>query len=277
VPTDPRLWAHVFLFAVVASTVPFILFGYAEDGRVSSVLAGIWNGTAPLTTLIVTLVAFRQERPSRQQIAGLLLGFAGVLVVLGVWQGVGGASLAGQAMLLGAVTGYGIAFNYSRWIMKRWEVSTLALSAIQLLMSTLQLLVIAPLLAGAPPAPWSLSAGVLGAIAVLGVLGTGLAFVLNFHVIRTVGVTVGSMVTYLPPVVAVVAGVLLLHEHLSWNQPTGGLIVLAGVGVSQGLLRLRRRRSAVRSGPRKEVGHRHGVDDALRRHTAGDRPGAAVR
>src|SRR6185503_10309805 len=129
------------------------------------------------------MVAFRQERPSRQQVVGLLLGFVGVLVVLGVWEGVGGASLAGQAMLLGAVTCYGIAFNYSKWIMRRWQLSAFGLPTGQLLMSTLQLLVVAPLLSGAPPAPWSLSPGVLGSLAALGVLGTGVAFALNFHVI----------------------------------------------------------------------------------------------
>jgi drug/metabolite transporter (DMT)-like permease len=245
-PRDRRLWLHLFVFAIFGSTVPFIMFGYAEE-RVSSVLAGIWNGTVPLTTLVVTLliVRFAQsgrgERPSRQQVAGLLLGFLGVLIVLGVWHGVGGSSLVGQFQLLVAVSCYGVAMNYSRRIMTRWTISPLQLSAGQTLMSTLQLLIVAPLIAGAPPAPSSLSLGVLGSIAALGVLGTGVAFALNFHVIRTAGVTTGSMVTYLPPVVAAVVGVVLLREHLTWNQPLGGIIVLAGVGISQGMLaRLRK-------------------------------------
>src|SRR4051812_29020629 len=110
-PRGARLWGHLFLFSLFAATVPFTLFGYAEQ-RVPSVLAGIWNGTAPLTTLLVTLVAVRSERPSRRQVGGLFVGFLGVLVVLGVWNGVAGASLLGQLMLLGAVTCYGIAFNY---------------------------------------------------------------------------------------------------------------------------------------------------------------------
>jgi drug/metabolite transporter (DMT)-like permease len=239
-PRDPRLWLHLAGLAVFTNSVPFTLFGYAEE-RVSSILAGIWNGTAPLTTLVVTLIALPDERPNRQRIGGLLLGFAGVLVVLGVWDGVAGASLSGQLMLLGAVTCYGIGFNYTRWIMKRWAESPLSLSASQLSMSTLQLLVAAPLIAGAPPALASLSAGVVWSVVALGVLGTGLAFVLNFHVVRVAGVTTASTVTYLPPVVGAVAGVTLLGEHLAWNQPLGGLIVLAGVAVSQGLLRRRRR------------------------------------
>jgi drug/metabolite transporter (DMT)-like permease len=116
-PRDPRLWGHLALLGLIVNTIPFTLFAYAEE-RVSSVLAGIWNGAAPLTTLAVTLIALPSERPTRQRIVGLLIGFVGVLVVLGPWHGVGGASLTGQLMLFGAVTCYGIAFNYIRWIMR---------------------------------------------------------------------------------------------------------------------------------------------------------------
>jgi drug/metabolite transporter (DMT)-like permease len=231
-PRGGRLWAHVAVLAVFANTVPFTLFAYAEQ-RVSSVLAGIWNGAAALATLAVTLVFLPSERPTRQRLAGLLIGFAGVLVVLGVWHGVGGASLAGQLMLLGAITCYGVAFNYVRWIMKHHKTPPVALATGQLSMSTVQLAVLAPLIAGAPPAPWHLSGAVVWSVLALGVLGSGLAFALNFHVVRVAGVTTATMVTYLPPVIGAVTGVLVLHEHLTWNQPVGGLIVLAGVAVAQ--------------------------------------------
>jgi drug/metabolite transporter (DMT)-like permease len=231
-PRGGRLWAHLTLLAVFANTVPFSLFAYAEQ-RVSSVLAGIWNGAAALATLAVTLVALPAERPTRQRLAGLLIGFAGVLVVLGVWHGVGGASLSGQLMLLGAITCYGVAFNYVRWIMKHYQASPVALATGQLSMSTVELVLLAPLIAGLPPAPWRLSGAVLWSVLALGVLGSGIAFALNFHVVRVAGVTTASMVTYLPPVIGAGAGVLVLHEQLTWNQPVGGLIVLAGVAVAQ--------------------------------------------
>jgi drug/metabolite transporter (DMT)-like permease len=266
-PRSARLWGHLFLFSLFAATIPFTLFGYAEQ-RVPSVLAGIWNGTAPLTTLVVTLVAVRSQRPSRRQIAGLLTGFAGVLVVLGVWNGVGGSSLSGQLMLLGAVVCYGIAFNYIRWLMQHYDVSAFQLSAGQLLMSTLHLVVAAPLIAGLPPAPSALTLRVWFAVVMLGVFGTGIAFALNFHVVQVAGITTGSMVTYFPPFVAAIAGVIVLGEHLTWHQPVGGLIVLAGVGISQGLLVRRRPRQKVLGGP--------GVDDPLGRDPARDGALAAV-
>jgi drug/metabolite transporter (DMT)-like permease len=233
-PRDPRLWGHLAVLAVFANTVPFTLFGYAEQ-RVSSVLAGIWNAAAALTTLAVTLIALPNERPTRQRVAGLVIGFVGVLVVLGVWRGVGGASLTGQLMLFGAVACYGVGFNYARWITSRWDESGVALSAGQLLLATVQLAVLAPLLSGAPPRLTGLSGAVIASMAALGVLGTGLAFALNYHVIRVAGVTTASMVTYVAPVVAAVAGVVVLGERISWNEPVGGLVVLAGVALSQGL------------------------------------------
>jgi drug/metabolite transporter (DMT)-like permease len=234
-PRDRRLWVHLTLLALIVNTVPFTLFAYAEQ-RVSSVLAGIWNGAAPLTTLAVTLIALPSERPTRQRILGLLVGFVGVLVVLGPWRGVGGASLTGQLMLFAAVTCYGIAFNYVRWIMRGRSESGVALSAGQLLASTAQMAVLAPLVAGAPPPIGHLSWAVIGSVAALGVFGSGLAFVLNYHVVRVAGVTTASMVTYLPPVIGAVAGVVVLGEELTWNQPVGGAVVLAGVALAQGLM-----------------------------------------
>src|SRR5690242_11700239 len=181
-PRGLRLWARMFVFALFACTVPFVMFGYAEE-HVSSVLAGIWNGTVPLTTLAVTLIALRitrsTERPTRQQIVGLLVGFFGVLVVLGVWHGLGGSSLVGQFELFVAVACYGVAMNHSRRIMTSTDISPFQLSAGQLIMGTLQLLIVAPLLAGAPPSPGSLTWKPVVSLAVLGVLGTGLAFALN--------------------------------------------------------------------------------------------------
>jgi len=95
-------------------------------------------------------------------------------------------------------------------------------------------------LAGPPPDPTKLSTDVVLCVIALGALGTGLAFVLNFQVIRVAGASTSTSVTYLMPVVATLVGVLILHEHLHWNQPAGAAVVLAGVAIAQGL-RLRRR------------------------------------
>jgi drug/metabolite transporter (DMT)-like permease len=238
-PRDPRLWGHLFVVAAVANAVPYTLFGYAEQ-RISSVLAGIWNATTPLVALPVAALMLRTERMTVRRGLGVALGFVGVLVVLGVWRGVGGAGLTGQLMCFIAAACYGLALPYQRRFVTDRPESGTALAAVQLLLATAQIAVLAPLFAGAPPAPTRLSADVIGSVLALGALGTGLAFVLLFRVIRAAGATTASTVTYVIPLFATLIGVIGLGEQLAWYEPVGGLVVLVGVAISQGVLRLPR-------------------------------------
>jgi drug/metabolite transporter (DMT)-like permease len=238
-PRSPRLWAHLFVLGAIGSAIPWTLFGYGEE-RIPSLLAGIWNGITPLVVLPVAVLAFRTEQFTLQRVLGLLVGFVGMLVVLGAWNTDGGADLVGQLLCLAAAVSYGLAIPYQKRFVAGSPVSGIALSAGMLLSATVQLAVVAPFVAGGPPpAPWSLSLEAIGSVVALGALGSGVAFVLNLRNIRLIGASMSSMVTYLMPVFAIVAGVALLHEHLTWYQPVGALIVLTGVAVSQGLLRRR--------------------------------------
>ncbi|MDR7279861.1 DMT family transporter [Catenuloplanes atrovinosus] len=230
-PRDPVAWGHLFVIGVFGVTIPFTLFGYGEQ-RVSSGLAGIWNATTPLLTLPIAALVLRTETLTARRVAGVGVGFLGVLVVLGVWDGVGGAQLSGQLMCLGAAACYGFAIPYQKRFLGHRPDSSASLAAGQLLMATVQLLVAAPLLAGAPPSPLGLSPEVIGSVLALGVFGTGLAFLVNMRNIRVMGASAAASVTYLIPLFAVLLGVLVLDEHISWHQPAGAVIVLAGVAIS---------------------------------------------
>jgi drug/metabolite transporter (DMT)-like permease len=237
-PRDLRLWGHMTVVGVVGTALPFTLFAYGEQ-RVSSTLAGIWNATTPLVVLPLAVWLFRTERMTWRRAVGLGMGFVGVLVILGFWHGVGGSALTGQLMCLGAATCYGFAIPYFKRFVAGGSQSGVAISTMQLTTATAALLVIAPLVGGAPPAPTSLSADVIGSILTLGALGTGLAFVINTRNIRLAGASTASTVTYVIPVVATAVGLVVLDEHLEWYQPAGAAIVLAGVAISQGALRRR--------------------------------------
>lgn len=239
-PRDWRLWAHMVVVATVGVAVPFTLFGFGEQ-RVSSVLAGIWNAVTPLIALPLAALVFRTERITARRAAGITIGFAGVLVVLGVWHGVGGAQLTGQLMCFGAAACYGVAIPYQKRFIAGRPESGLAISATQLIVGTALLAVVTPLVAGAPPNPVALSGDVIAAVLALGALGTGIAFVLNFRVLRIAGASTSASVTYLMPVVATAIGVLALDEHVLWYQPVGALLILLGVATSQGVLRVLRR------------------------------------
>ncbi|SCG59262.1 DMT family transporter [Micromonospora coxensis] len=246
-PREPRVWAHLMVVAAFGVAIPFTLFGFGEQ-RVESMLAGIWNATTPLIVLPLAVLVFRTERLTARAAVGLGLGFLGVLVVLGVWEGVGGAHFVGQLMCLGAAACYGVAIPYQKKFIAGSAYSGLSLSAAQLLVATAQLAVVGPLVAGAPPVPADLSLPVVASVVALGALGTGLAFVINLRNIRVAGASTASTVTYLIPVFAVLIGALALGERLNWHQPVGALVVLLGVAVAQGLVGRRRLRPTVGAG-----------------------------
>ena len=162
--------------------------------------------------------------------AGLILGLIGALIILGVWRGVGGASLSGQLMCLAAAACYGVAIPYTkRFIAPRPESGTV-MSVCQLLIATAVLAVSAPLLSGSWPDPRTLTGPVIAAVVALGAVGTGLAFVINMRNIRLVGASTASMVTYVVPVFATVLGVVVLREQLEWFQPVGAARRAVGGG-----------------------------------------------
>ena len=238
VPREARTWGHIAVLSVVGNVVPFLGFSWA-GARVSSGVSGVYNATTPLMTLVVAMTFLGAERPTRGRVGGLLLGFAGVVVVLGPWRGAGQDNLvSGQLAALGASASYGVAFNYARRFLSHAGIPALVLATCQLTVATLLLAALVPVVG------WSdldLTPRVLGAILALGVLGTGIAFVIYHGLIRDVGATTASMVTFLIPVVAVALGVLVLDEPLGWNLFAGGAVVIAGVAVAEGRLRRRAR------------------------------------
>ena len=232
-PRDLRTWVYLGVSALLLNSAPFTLFAVGEQ-HVSSLLAGIWNGTTPLFVLLVVLATMPEERPTRARALGLVLGFGGVLVVFGAWRGVGHGELVGNAACLAATLLYGFGFPYARRHLALGGLSMTALAFGQLAIGTLQLALVLPFAGGIPPA---LPPGPLTAVLVLGVLGTGVAWLLNYSIIRDAGATAASTVGYVIPVFATVAGVALMGEPLTWNEPVGGVLVLLGVAASQGRLR----------------------------------------
>ena len=111
-------WKYIFVSSLLWVSIPWMLFGFGET-RVSSALAGIINGATPLMALIAILLVFQEEKPTRQRIIGLLIGFLGVLVVVGIWntssaENGAGIDLLGVGALILAISCYGVAFPFAR-------------------------------------------------------------------------------------------------------------------------------------------------------------------
>jgi drug/metabolite transporter (DMT)-like permease len=236
-PRRRTTWRHLAVVAILLNSVPFAFFAYGET-HVSSILAGLINAMTPLATVAVLLIAYPEEKPTRERIVGLVLGFLGVLVVLGVWEGLRTGQLLGTLACVGAVCCYGVAFPYARRHLSNDPETTLAKATGQVMLGAAFLipaLLISEIVA-APQHRGHLGlATVLGMLA-LGFLSTGFAYILNFQVIDAAGSSTASGVAYLSPIAVVIVGMSFLGEHLYWYEPVGAVIILLGVTVSQGHL-----------------------------------------
>lgn len=239
-PRERRLWAHLMVTGFFLGSLPFSLFALGEE-RISSALAGIGNSITPIATVLFSLLLLRGDKIGGGKIAGVLIGFVGVLVILQPWQAHGRPDLLGFGMTLVAGMSYGVGWTYTRRFLGRADFGGLTLPAAQMLTSAAQMLVALAIwwltqrARLSLDAPWSLHANTSGgsvlwpllAVLALGVVGTGIAMSFQYDVVRAAGPTVGASVTYLIPVVSVALGVLLLGERLQWPQFAGAAIVLA--------------------------------------------------
>ncbi|QFZ18965.1 DMT family transporter [Saccharothrix syringae] len=235
-PRDPGTWGHALVVAALVNAAPFALFAHGER-YVDSVSAGVFNATTPLPTLLFAAVLVADERLTATRVAGLVLGFCGVLVVLGAWDGIAGGTLVGALSCLAATTCYGAGFAYTRRFFSGRPGSAAALSAVQVGCATAELAAVAAVVGPAPTRPgWAAA----GALLVLGAFGTGFAYVLNLEVVRRAGATVASTVTYITPLWSTAIGAVLLGEPVGWHTAAGAALVVAGVLVT-------RRRASPRS------------------------------
>ena len=250
-PRRRRTWLDVSISGFLLCTVPFLLFAAAEE-RISSALAGIGNATTPMASVLFGLVLLPGYRLAAPKLVAVFLGLMGVVVIMQPWQMQGRPDPLGFALALVAGASYGLGWTWVKRRLSDGDTGGLSLPAAQLLSASAQLTVVAlgwwVLRRDELATPFSLrtptegasSLPALLAVLVLGVVGTGVAQMLQYDVVRAAGPTVATTVTYLIPVVAVVLGVTFLDEVLSWPQLLGAGIVLAAAVVIGSPVRRRR-------------------------------------
>lgn len=228
-PRRPATWAHLVVMALAGNVVPFLLIAWGEQ-HIDSGLAAVLNATTPFFAVLFAVLAFRAERFSRAKLAGLLLGFGGVLVLSGTdLAALASSSARGQLAILLSSACYGFGFGYARAYLRG---EPLALSAGQILVASALLapptllLTDVPALGLTPPrlASW------IG----LGAVSSGLAYILYYRLIAQVGAVNASLSTYLMPPVGVTLGWLILDEPVGWRTVAGVVGILAGLAVVQG-------------------------------------------
>jgi drug/metabolite transporter (DMT)-like permease len=241
-PRAPRTWAHLAVSGIFLTALPFSLFAAGEE-RVSSALAGIGNATTPIAAVFFALALLPSDRLSPRKLTAVLIGFAGVIVIMQPWESAGRPDLLGFGMTLVAGASYGLGWTYNRRFLGDADLGGLSMPTALLLVGSVLMV---PVLLGwwllqraTYAAPWAGHVDLDGggallpllSVLALGVVGTGLAYMLQFDVVRGAGATVSTTVTYLIPVVSVLLGVAVLDEHLAWPQLLGAAIVLVSAVV----------------------------------------------
>ena len=208
------------MLGVVWLAIPVTLFPFAEE-RVSSSVTGMLNGATPLFVAIVATMIARRPPPGRQ-LAGLLVGFAGVVVIALPSLDEGSSSGLGVAMIFAALACYGVAFNVARPLLLKYGVLPVICQA-----QLVALVLTAPLgIAVIPESSFSWHSAL--AVVALGVLGTGAAYVLSATNVTRLGSTRASVTTYLMPAVALGLGVVLRNEEVALLAIVGSLVALLG-------------------------------------------------
>ena len=231
---EKSIWLKMLLLGFFLNAFPGLMFAFAEQ-LLDSSLAGILNATTPLFSVLFITLVFRSESITKNQVVGLLLGFVGVLVLFGNLSFTGKNVPLGIILILMATLGYGFSFPFMRKYLANTGYNSTSLATAQLLASVVLL---SPLGLTQPLLHREVSVQSVLAIFVLGALGTGFAYVWNFRVTSLVGSAIASTVTYLSPVVAVIAGWLVLHEAIQLTTLLGAAIILFSAAVVQKRIRL---------------------------------------
>ena len=225
-------WRLLVVYTAVEVIAPWFLLSHAET-RLSSSLAGLLIAGVPLVGAVLALVTAHDDRPDAMRFVGLALGFIGVGLVVGF--NVAADDLFAVAEVGLVVLGYAIG---AMLIARMRDVPAMAVIAGSLAIAALTYL---PL--GIAQRPTTLpSPQALASVAILGVVCTALAFIVFFALVREVGPNRATVITYVNPAVAVVLGVVLLHEPFTASIAAGFALIALGsfVGTRRSGLRARR-------------------------------------
>lgn len=206
---------------VMQIAIPITLITVGQQWIASS-LAGVLNGSVPIFIALFALVLDRSERPTGIRVAGIGLGFLGVVAVYGLDVGTDRYALLGAICLTGSSIGYAIGPLYAKSRLSRVE----PLGIVAVLLSAASVATLPLALADLPDAVPSAAA--VGSVAMVGVVGTGLAFALYYRIMQTIGPARTSVVAYLIPGVAVLYGATLLDEPVGGGIAIGLMLILAG-------------------------------------------------
>ncbi|MEO5985552.1 MAG: EamA family transporter [Candidatus Limnocylindria bacterium] len=239
-PRRVATYGHLVVMSIFNIVLPFTLITWAEL-TVASSLAAILTATVPLFVIVIAAVALRDEPITVGRVAGLILGFAGVVMLTGGGTSEPG-SLVAQLALIGAAISYAIGAVYARRNVKGLRPMVPAMLQVTIAFA------ISAGLALVFERPFSLSypPQAIASVLWIGLLGSGLAYLAFFRLLATWGATRTSMVAYVLPAVGIVLGVAFAGEAIDARIIGGSLMIAGGIGLVNARITLRRLAGALR-------------------------------
>ncbi|WP_025273403.1 DMT family transporter [Haloglycomyces albus] len=222
-PSGWRTWGHLAIAALFGNVIPYSLFALGQE-TVPSSIAGVVNASTPLWTALLTILAYRKGSDAKSNGLSLLIGFAGVLLIYSPWNQGTFLFSWGALYCLGATVSYAISYLYIGRFLAKEKSKVIPMATGQMTCAAIIAIPVAAF------SNWSLDIplSAVGAVSILGILSTGLAYILNYRIITDDGPTAASIVSYLLPAVAVILGVALLREPILLQVALGlALIFIA--------------------------------------------------
>lgn len=233
IPKQPSIYWGFLLMGLLNNAIPFILITWGQT-QIASGLAAILNAAVPFFTVVVAGLLLPDEKVSSLKVSGVLVGFAGVALMIGLTDMGSGYQLLAQLAVLLAGLSYALAVTYGRRF-KTLGVHPIVLAAGQTSASALLMLPIALMVDGLPDITL-LSVNTISALLGLAILSTALAYILYFKILDAAGAINASLVTLLIPVSAILLGTFILGERLALMHFIGMAVIALGLSMIDGRL-----------------------------------------
>ncbi|MGW5879073.1 DMT family transporter [Nocardiopsis terrae] len=226
-PKGSRVWGHLLVLAFLSHLLPVILLEIGDATGSDSGLVSVFNASVPLCVVVLLLVAGRARGLGARLPLGLLVGFAGVLLLFAPWEAGAERLLTWGVLisLVGAVF-YGLSMLYMEWLMNRGLLTPLTLTAGQALLGVGWIGLALPVDGLELP---RLSLTVILGVTVTGVLNTGLVYWLFVRLVRDEGPTMASSVMYVVPIVLILLSTVILGQQVSGREWAGIFVILVGL------------------------------------------------
>ena len=235
-PRQRAVYGHIAVVAMLGMVIPFSLITWGER-TIDSALAAILNATVPLFVIVLAAIALRDEPITVNRLVGLLIGFAGVVLLMSPDLAAGSrADVGGQLALIASSVSYAAGNVYARRFVR--NVRPLSIAFLELSFALVAALALVFIFER--PFELAVDGSSLVAVGWLGFFGSGLAFVAFFRLLARWGSTRSSLVAYVLPVVGIVLGVVFLHEAVGPVVLIGTGLVIGGIALTNAAFGQRR-------------------------------------